>query len=58
MSGPSRDISYLYGHSHLIMFARLTPIVIALFAMAGVAVAQCQSACCSTPPAVGHDVLC
>ena len=58
VSAPSRDISYLYRHSRLIMFSRLTPIVIALFAMAGVAVAQCQFACCTTPPAVGHDVLC
>ena len=57
VSAPSRDISYLYRHSRLIMFSHLTPIVIALFAMAGLAAAQCQSACCSTPPAVGHDVL-
>ena len=44
------------------MFSRLTPVVIALFAMAGAAAAQCTTGqlalCCLSPLVVGRSVLC
>lgn len=60
----TNTVSYLYRHSHLNMLVRLTPVIIALFATAGVlATATCGDSgmCCQTysqDPSVGGGVVC